>query len=266
MVTDKVEETTPAKNQVETFAITSSFLAPSKGLRLDASFYNPRVAQAIDTLRHSGLPIRTLGELTQSVFLPPRFGRIYVEKEHGIPFLQGSHVIQFQPTDIKYISRTAHKKIEQWMIKEGWILVTRSGTVGRVTIVPKHWHGWAASEHILRIIPKEGAVCPRGYLYSYLTSYLGQAQLTAQIYGAVVDELTEEQLRNVLVPVAETPEQQRRVDEINRAALEGIRKKQEAVELVSQAVSGITTLIPAHLEAPKKSLLLAPEIQQRKRS
>jgi len=177
--------------------------------------------------------------------------------------LQGSHVVQFQPPDLKYISRTAHKRLEQWLIKKGWILVTRSGTVGRVAIVPSQWDGWAASEHILRIIPNENDVCPAGYLYSYLSSSLGQAQLTAQIYGAVVDELTERQLKGVLVPVAKTPKQQRNINEINQLALEAISKKQEAVELVTQAVDGISTLIPSELEAVKKPASITPErVQQ----
>lgn len=257
MASEQAEAAAHTKNEVETFAVTSSWVAPAKGLRLDASFYNPRVAQAIDTLRHCGLPLRTLGEVTKRVFLPPRFGRIYVGKDHGIPFLQGSHIVQFNPPDIKYISRTAHKKIEQWLIKKGWILVTRSGTVGRVAIVPSQWDAWAASEHILRIVPAEDNVCPSGYLYSFLASALGQAQLTAQIYGAVVDELTEEHLRGVLVPVAETPAQQRDIDEISRIALQSVKKKQEAVELAVQAVSEISTLIPAKPILVKKPITLA---------
>jgi hypothetical protein len=40
-----------------------------------------------------------------------------------------------------------------------------------------------------------------GYLATYLASPIGQAQLTAQVYGAVVDELTEEQASSVRVPV-----------------------------------------------------------------
>lgn len=139
--------------KIESFAVTSDWLKNSTNLRLDASFYNPRVAHAIETLRKSGLPIKPLGELTKRIFIPPRFKRIYVGRDHGLPFLQGSHVVHFQPADMKYVSRTAHKNIDLWIIREGWILVTRSGTVGRIAVVPREWDGWAASEHILRIIP-----------------------------------------------------------------------------------------------------------------
>lgn len=232
------------KSEIESFSIASPWLKKTTELRLDASFYNPRVAEALDVLRHSGLTLKTLGEVTERIFIPPRFKRIYVKKTHGVPFLQGGHVVHFQPANIKYLSLTAHERIERWIIEAGWVLVTCSGTIGRVTIAPPSWHQWAASQHILRIIPKTDSPCPSGYICAYLSSELGQAQLTSQIYGAVVDEITEEQARSVLIPVPVTPKQKALVADIARAALESVRAKDIAVGLAQQSVGGIGELIP----------------------
>jgi type I restriction enzyme, S subunit len=38
-------------------------------------------------------------------------------------------------------------------IEKKMVLVTRSGTVGRSVLVPKHWEQWVANEHIIRIDP-----------------------------------------------------------------------------------------------------------------
>lgn len=203
--------------EVEHFSVPSTFLRQAQTLRLDASYFNPAVAHALEALRHSGMKLKTLGEVTSRVFIPNRFKRIYVESEHGLPFLQGSHIVHFQPADVKYVSRRAHRKIENWQIQQGWLLVTRSGTVGRVALCPPEWDGWAASEHILRIIPNEDE-CPSGYLYSFLTSPLGHVQLTKHIYGAVVDELTEDQTKSVLVPLPVNDEQRKLVARIDREA------------------------------------------------
>jgi type I restriction enzyme S subunit len=229
---------------LEHFAVDSRWLRESNGLRLDASHYNPRVAHAVETLRKSGLRLSTLGEVTERIYIPPRFKRIYVDEAHGIPFLQGSHVVQLQPADIKYLSTAAHKDLSRWIIEAGWILVTCSGTVGRVAIAPAQWDGWAASQHILRIIPRNDGPCPAGYLYSYLASPLGQAQLTAQIYGAVVDELTEAQARSVIVPVPETKEQHQQVQAIHREAMESVRQRSEAIARAEQAFGGVRAFIP----------------------
>lgn len=232
------------KSEVESFSITSPWLKQTAELRMDASFYNPRVAEALSALRHSGLTLKPLSEVTKRIFIPNRFKRVYVKEKHGLPFLQGSHVVHFQPADLKYVSKAAHKDIDLWIIKTGWILVTRSGTVGRVSLTSPMWNGWAASEHILRIVPDPSSGCPAGYIYAFLSSEVGQAQLTSQIYGAVVDEITEDQARSVLIPIPTTPEQKKQVEDIDRAAMESMRSKDIAVKLAQQAVANISEMIP----------------------
>jgi type I restriction enzyme S subunit len=190
------------------------------------------------------MPVKTLGDVTERIFIPPRFKRIYVEANHGVPFLQGSHIIHFQPADLKYLSRAAHRNLDKWIIRQGWILVTCSGTIGRVTIAPPQWDGWAASQHILRIIPKSSDEVPPGYLCAYLASPVGQAQLTAQIYGAVVDELTEGQARGVLIPIPSTPEQRRQMNDLNKLILEAMQLRARAAEMAGQAVAAIDELVP----------------------
>jgi type I restriction enzyme S subunit len=201
----------------------------STGLRFDAAHYNPALARAMEMLRGSDMDLRPLGEVTARVFIPNRFKRVYVDRAHGVPFLQGSHIVHFIPADLKFISPAVHTAMDQWLIREHWLLVTRSGTVGRVAITPPSWDGWAASEHLLRIIPKEGGTCPPGYLHAFLASFPGQTQLTSHIYGAVVDELTEEQTRGILVPVARTAAQKRVVREINDAGMEALGLRDGAV-------------------------------------
>ena len=152
-VETSIEQPLPSR-EVEHFSILSSILRGKQSLRMDASHYNPSFYKALDILRHSKMELKRLGVITSRVFIPPRFKRIYVGQDHGIPFLQGGHIPHFQPADLKYLSRTAHKRLERWIIEAGWILVTCSGTIGRVTLCPEEWDKWAASQHILRIVPK----------------------------------------------------------------------------------------------------------------
>ena len=200
-----------------------------ESLRLDGGYYNAETTQAHRLMDASGLTLKKLKDVTERVFIPPRFKRVYVDEAHGVPFLQGTHIVHFRPTDVKYLSSSAHKKLERWIIKSGWVLVTCSGTIGRVAIALQQWDGWAASQHILRIMPKEDGLCPAGYIYAWLSSPLGQAQFNG-IYGAVVDELTAEHVENILVPVPETKEQREVVDSINELALTAVATKELALE------------------------------------
>ena len=234
------------------FAVDLNWITGSA--RFDASYYNPDVARAISILKQSGMKLRKLGDIVENVFIPPRCRRTFVRKEYGVPFLRGSHIVHFIPDDLKFVSLEAQKHIDKLIIKSHTILITRSGTIGRVTIVPDSWDGWAATEDLLRVIPKEGgnSECPLGFLYAYLSSFVGQAQLTANIYGAVVDHLTEDQTKSVLVPIARTQRQKRLVQEIHASAMESLRLKEAAVRDDLDAVEGVRDFLNMAKEKPKK--------------
>ena len=154
----------------------------------------------------------------------------------GCRSCRGNHVVHFQPANLKFLSREAHKNLDQWIIRAGWLLVTRSGTIGHVTICPKDWDEWAASEHILRIVPDEER-CPSGYLCSFLASPLGQVQLMAKIYGGVVDEITEDQAASVKVPIPTTDEGWERVRAIDATMKKSVAERSKAVKLSAKAVN-----------------------------
>ena len=216
-------------------------------LRLDAGYYNAETIQAHQAMAASGMTMRRLGEVTERIFIPPRFKRVYVDEAHGVPFLQGTHLVHFRPTDLKYISRAAHKNLSLWLIEAGWVLLTRSGTIGRAAVALRQWDGWAASEHIIRIIPQEQSPCPAGYIYAWLSSPLGQAQFNGT-YGAVVDELTPAHVEDILIPVPETDQQRDIVNTISVLATDALATKERALEQDAIAVETVNLLMPFQAE------------------
>lgn len=171
---------------VKSFEIKASEL----NLRLDASYHLPILQKIEINLSKSRFENVKLGKVIDRIFIPTRFKRPYVNDPNaGVPFLQGSHVPQIRPMDIKYLWRGT-KHLENMLIRKNWVLMTRSGTVGRVGIVRGGWEDWAASEHVLRIIIKP-EIHP-GYIAAFLSSPYGEYQIKGKIYGAVVDEIGEQ--------------------------------------------------------------------------
>lgn len=82
------------------------------------------------------------------------------------------------------------KNLEKYIIKENWILLTISGTIGNASLVSSYWNNWAATNHLLRLIVNEDKINP-GFLLMFLWSEYGQTQLKSFSYGAVVDEIGE---------------------------------------------------------------------------
>ena len=249
----------PTQPSTSSYSLPSGFLTKSDEIRFDAGRYSPSFIDAVHALRESGMRLERLADVTKNVFIPPRFKRIYVEREHGVPFLQGSHVVQFQPADLKYLSLSS-PRLERWIVRAGWLLVTCSGTIGRTTVCPDEWDEWAASQHILRIVPDEEK-CPAGYLCAFLSSPFGQAQLTANIYGAVVDELTEEQAEGILVPVPRTSMDRALVRSADAVMREAVSKRSEAMSSVNEAVGRIP-VPPASVPQPNRFSLWTRHISE----
>jgi len=215
---------------VKTFEIRASEL----DYRLDASYHVPIAHLIISNLRKSQSGyIKKLKEVANS-FVPPRFKRPYVKDPNdGIPLLQGTHIPQIKPLDIKYIWKRM-KNIEAYIVRKNWILVTCSGTIGRLALVSNYWDGWAATNHLLRIIPEEKEINP-GYLAGFLLSIYGQVQFQRLTYGGVVDEIGEagELFNDILIL---KPKDKSIEDKIGSLVIEAYNKKDEANQIEEEAI------------------------------
>ena len=157
--------------------------------RLDAPYHKPIIQEIVEILSNSTYQSVKLGDVIRRMFIPTRFKRPYVDGEaNGIPFLSSTHLVQIKPLGVKYLWNNMDG-IEDVLLNEGWILMSRSGTVGRIRIADEYIEDWAASEHVLRLIP-EPDVHP-GYIAAFLRSPYGQHQIEAKVYGAVVDQIAE---------------------------------------------------------------------------
>jgi len=177
-----------------------SMKADELNLRLDASYHIPLFHSVIQKLtKAKSGTTKSLGNIAET-FVPPRFKRIYVnDPSEGIPMLQGTHIPQVKPQDIKYIWKKM-KNLKSYIVRKNWILTTCSGTIGRLSLIRDFWDGWTATNHLLRIIPDENEIHP-GYLTAFLLSIFGKVQFERLSYGGVVDEIGEagELFNNILI-------------------------------------------------------------------
>lgn len=202
-------------------------------LRFDVSYHIPILRNIKNFLNDSKHPNSKLGKVIEDIFIPNRFKRPYVKNEDdGVPFLQGSHISQIKPMGIKYIWKRM-TNIEKTKLEKNWILMTRSGTVGRIALVSELMDGWGASEHLLRLIMKEN-VCP-GFITAFLSSDYGKYQIKGKVYGAVVDEIAEQDTSlikdiDIILPHEDIQR------EIGDKVLEAYRKKDHANLLEDKAI------------------------------
>lgn len=198
--------------------------------RLDAHFYNPTAQVAVANIKNCGSEVKTVAEVSKQVLMGPRFKRNYVEAAHGVPFLSGKNIVQIRPTDLNYLSNVQMADMQELLVKRGWTLITCSGTIGRTCFVWSNYEDYAASQHILRVIPDESVIDP-GYLYAFLASQYGYEQILRYRHGSVIDEVTDTQIEHVLVPRPSRKDQAAIGDKVREA----YEKRAEAIRFEDEA-------------------------------
>ena len=203
--------------------------------RFDGSYHIPLVDCIKEHLKKYAETVTNIGDnnISEEIILPGRFARTYVEEGQGTLFFGGKEVNQLEPSNKKYLSVSVHNnRIEKELkLKENMILVTRSGTIGRINIVPRHWENWVINEHVIRIklISKDIA----GYLYCWLNTEYGEALIKRYTYGSVVDEIDTNHVANIILPLLKNKEIQIK---INNLVLEANKKRYDAYVLEQKAI------------------------------
>ena len=216
---------------VSTFDVKLS----NMNLRLDASYHIPAVDAIMDHLKENAAEVTTVGDsrISRSVILPGRFKRVYVEEGYGRIFIGGKQLGELDPSNKKYLSNVHHgnRIAQQLELKENMTLITCSGTIGRVALVGKHWDGWTANQHIIRVVPANKDIA--GYLYIFLASDYGRTLITRYTYGSVVDEIDDDHIRQIPIPLLRNQDVQQ---QINSLALGSNAKRYEAYKLEQEAL------------------------------
>lgn len=218
---------------VDTFSVRLSEMSG----RLDASYHVPLVDAIIEHLKRYAEEVTTIGDpcISREVILPGRFKRVYVDEGYGRVFIGGKQLYELDPTNKKYLSNVHHgdRISRQLELHENMTLITCSGTIGKVALVGKHWENWTANQHIIRVVPASKDIA--GYLNIFLASDYGKALITRFTYGSVVDEIDDNHVRQIAIPLLKNHEVQKRINDL---ALEANEKRYQAY-LLEQEVLGI---------------------------
>lgn len=202
----------------------------SRGKRLEASVFDVEAKQARQIIANGKYPLTTIGGekgLTTS-YTGARFKRIWVENS-DMPIYQPSTIVDVKPTPDGYISHLTQTNIEALRVHKGQILMTCSGTIGKVSYVSETLDNLIFSHDLLRIDCKNNI--DQGYIYAYLKSKIGNKILLTNSYGAVITHIESEHLETVPIPNA--PDEIK--GKIHNSVVESYKLRDESNELIDEA-------------------------------
>lgn len=223
----------------------------SSDLRLEASAFNIEAREAVEELRSSGYPlIPLLGEdgLCQEAHNAFRFRRIYVDRDHGVPFLSSSDIIGIRPERDRYLSLKV-ARLDELKVRKWDVLISCSGTIGNVGLASETIAGRAVSQHVIRLKATNPETA--GFITAFLRSRFGRLQLTQASYGSVVVHIEPEHLHRIVIPDIPPIRQA----EIGRKVIDAYERRDEANRLLDEA----DRLLHERLGLPPLADLVAEE-------
>lgn len=205
------------------FIVNSTQIIADATRRIDAWYWDPNKNNLAKELEESigeeVTEIVRLGDLVveHGIFYPGRHKRNYVEPSaESVPFYSGTQILQIRPFDLQYQPKD-YKPAAKHFVKKNWILITRSGSTGRVVMVTDSMAGTMVSEHVIRVICDENMIDPY-YVYAYLsTDKIGKILLEKGIYASVVDHITPDFVATIPIPRLQ-PEKEKEIADKVRAA------------------------------------------------
>lgn len=144
-----------------------------------------------------------LGDLAD-IWQPNRLAGYEVAPGKGIPFLTAGQFFEDFPRVRKWLAKPFVPQKEKRYVETSWLMMTRSGVVGRVSAVYPHHLGIVIIDDLLRIVPKDAQ--EYGWLYAYMrTDFFKQIASAAQ-YGHMIKHIEVAHANEfpVIMPDAET--------------------------------------------------------------
>ncbi len=240
-------------------SIPSSWI-DKNGYRFDCNPYMSGGIEAKVLLDSLECEIEALSHLTKGgakgIYHAGREKRHWVtSKEFGIPFLGSTDIFKADLSGLPLMSKKQVARNKAFTIEEGWTLITRTGTTGRMVFSGSNLSGMACSEHVMRVIPDEARV-DSGYMYTFLKSRYGVPLVVAGTYGSIIQSIEPEHIASLPVPRIGVSLEA----EIGNLIRSSVRFRQEAEDLLAGAVSDVDSLCE-NIEVPKYSKIRKPDIK-----
>ena len=138
--------------------------------------------------------------------------------------------------DFEYVDDETQKSISRYIVEAGDIVLSIVGTIGLVAIIGESLHKANLTENCVKLTQLDGV--DRDYLYYFLKSGLGQAEIAKGTVGAVQAKLPIKNIQNidVILPDIET---QKRISSILRSIDDKISTNQKINDNLQQQVAAL---------------------------
>jgi len=217
--------------------------------------FNEAIAQVMRIADADDFVVIPLGEIAVSVTKGQRYKREDLETDtrsgsNIIKYFTPAALLQDRPESVKYLdlSRVSVRRraiLDRHKLHRLQLLVTRSGSVGRVILTTKHHEGHLGTDDVIHIDVSDMYL--RAYIYAFLKGELGQKLLKKNEYGTIQQHLEPAHVRELLIPLPALSDgsfDSTRIRTIGEQVIESIATKERSIDQENQAAAALDAELP----------------------
>jgi len=218
------------------------FEVPASDLRDSLVVPVYRARGVLKSLRET-CETRRLGEIAE--LSSGTYVKRYSGTHQGLPYLRVDNVRELAcnltTQDLKYVSRRDPSINRRVSVVAGDVLLSRTGTIGKVALACGPILGSILSQHVTRVSSLDSDF-DAAYLATFLCSSLGKSQLLAGAYGSTRPELTHQSLSRIEIPLLDSGVQKT----IRGLLVAPLEEYYEAASRIQEAICAYEALFRKH--------------------
>lgn len=219
-------------------------------LKLNPQRFLPSLNESLRrvmALDGEGFTVRRLGdEIAPHIWKGSWWKREDLEVEapnaHTVEYLTPTSILMggkgIKYLDLSRCSTRRREEILKHEASEGEILITRSGTIGRVMIVGRTLLGRILSDDLIHIRIEDVGL--RALVFAFLRSPAGQDQLLRNEYGTVQQHLEPQHVADIQIPL---PDDRGRLSEILQTVRLALAAHERSVEMEARTDAQMVDLL-----------------------
>ncbi|SDC69245.1 restriction endonuclease subunit S [Williamwhitmania taraxaci] len=233
---------TPPENILTNRMFTVSMNEIS-GKRFDPAYHQVYFHKLVASIVNSKYKSRRIGEEINEINYGASFTNDYVES--GVPLLRIKDLRRNEIVidKVVFLPEIARKLLGNSFVKQNDFLISRSGTIGVVSLVSKEIDGFAFGSFMIKFNLKSDKVLNREFLSYYLNCKLLIDLIERDKIGAIQGNITIPIIKSLLVPVPPLDKQKEIADHITGIRKQAQQLKDKTKELLKKASEEIEEIL-----------------------
>lgn len=209
--------------------------------RADAYYYQLKFEEVEKAIGRGNFEVKELKEFITKIHYGASVKNEYVDE--GIPLLR---IMNLKPNkldlrDVVKLPETMKKELGNAFVNEEDLLISRSGTVGVVSVVPKEAKGYAFGSFMIKFCLNEKV--NKNYVSAWLNTKIQKLFTEREKIGAIQGNITIETIEKFKIPLPPLAVQNKIAEEVKKRMKKAEQLQKEAKEELEKAKQEVEKII-----------------------